>query len=144
MSDVSETCPLFQHGPNLPLCFAVLHVPPCFSLHPGINVLHYRIKASRVANYERFLFKRLFRLPSMSVSTVLLNLHQRKSKCPCHNEWGRKKNNPTDPTRSSRAGKNQRRVLHWESKVFVPFLVQPDVDQEDQSAEKDGVSLINL
>lgn len=69
---------------------AVLHVHPCFILHSGINVLHYRINASRVANYERFLFKRLFWLPS-SVLTVLLNLHQRKSKCPCHNEWERKK-----------------------------------------------------
>lgn len=72
---------------------AASHVHPCFSLHPDINVLHYRINASRVANYERFLFKRLFRLPPMSVLTVLLNLHQRKSKCPCHHDGGRK-NNP--------------------------------------------------
>lgn len=45
----------------------------------------------RVANYERFLFKRLFRLQTKSVLTVQLNLHQRKSECPCHNEWGREK-----------------------------------------------------
>lgn len=55
-----------------------------------------------------------------------------------------KKNNPINPTRSSRAVKNQRRILHWESKVFVLSFVQADVDQEDQSTESDAVSLINL
>lgn len=71
--DESETCPsLSRPRPNLQ------HDPPRFSLHPGINVLLYRINASRVANYERLLFKRLFLLPPMSVSTVLLNLHQQQ------------------------------------------------------------------
>lgn len=82
---------LLCSGPVQTCRSAVSHVHPCFSLHPNINVLHYRINASRVANYERFLFKRLFRLPPMSVLTVLLNLHQRKSKCPCHHDGGRKK-----------------------------------------------------
>lgn len=54
------------------------------------------------------------------------------------------KNNLINPTRSSQAVKNQRGVLHWQSKVSVPSLVHCDVDQEDQSAERDVVSLINL
>lgn len=135
---------LLCSGPVQTCRSAVSHVHPCFSLHPDINVLHYRINASRVANYERFLFKRLFRLPPMSVSTVLLNLHQRKSKCPCHHDGGSKNITPIKATRSWWAVKNQRRVLHWEREVFGPSLVQADVDREDQRAEKDSVSLINL
>lgn len=48
-----------------------VHIYPCFSLHPGINVLHY--PNNRAANYENFLFKRLFSF-SKRLLTVLANL----------------------------------------------------------------------
>lgn len=51
------------------------NIYPCFSLHPGINVLHY-------PNNRKSLFKRLF-----SFSEKLFNCstqpYQRKSRCPC-------------------------------------------------------------
>lgn len=57
-----------------------VHIYPCFSLHPGINALHY--PHNREANDENFLFKRLF-----SFSKKLFNCstqpYQRKSRCPC-------------------------------------------------------------
>lgn len=57
-----------------------MHIYPCFSLHPGINVLHH--PNNRAPNYENFLFKRLF-----SFSKKLFNCstqpYQRKSGCPC-------------------------------------------------------------
>lgn len=80
-----EICPstlLSNHIPYCDIMSYFKHLHPCISLYPDIDALHYGINKSRVANYERFLFKRL-----SGSSEQLFNCstqpYQCKSRRPC-------------------------------------------------------------
>lgn len=108
---------------------------------PGINVLHYRINISRVANYERFLFKRL-----SGSGNELFNWsaqpYQRKSERPCQGEKKKKTNKKNQQGPADNKAPEESSAL--ENRSFCPLFVQADVDWDNQSAEKDAVSLMNL
>ena len=133
-----ESCPSTFPSNHVPYCDITLyfkHLHPCIRLHPDIDALHYGINNSRVANYERFLFKRL-----SGSSEQLFNCstqpYQCKSRRPCKKK--KKKKNKVLLTI-----RYQRRVLHCKSEVSCSVFVCADVDLDNLCAEKETVSLMN-
>lgn len=80
---------------------------------PDIDVLHYGINISRVANYERFLFKRLSGF-SKQLFNCSTQPYQCKSRRPCKEK--KKKNKVLLTIRL------QKRVSHCKSEVSVQSL----------------------
>ncbi len=101
---------LLRYPPSTSYNVIFKHIHLCFSLHPDTDVLHYSINISRVANYERFLFKRLSGF-SKQLFNCSTQHYQCKSRRPCKKK-----------TRFLLTIRYQKRVLHCKSEVSVLSL----------------------
>lgn len=118
--------------PPLLICYVTLkHIHHCFSLHPDTDMVHCSINISRVANYERFLLKRLYGF-SKQLFNCSTQPYQHKSRRPWRGEKQGSADNKTT------------RQEFYTVKVKFLFILCADVDWDNLCVEKETVTLMNL